>query len=61
LFIRATSPSTSTYPDVEAALAKAESLGGTRVMGPEKVMESIEIGLFHDPEGHLVGVVNPEM
>jgi predicted enzyme related to lactoylglutathione lyase len=46
-------------PDVEAALAQAESLGGSRVFGPEKVMEQIEIGLFHDPEGHLVGVVNP--
>jgi predicted enzyme related to lactoylglutathione lyase len=44
-------------PDVEAALAKAESLGGTRMMGPEKVMDTIEIGLFNDPEGHLVGVV----
>ncbi len=44
--------------DVEAALAKAESLGGSRMMGPETVMESIEIGLFNDPEGHLVGVVN---
>ncbi|MGH2993250.1 MAG: VOC family protein [Solirubrobacterales bacterium] len=45
-------------PDVEAALAKAESLGGSRMMGPDKVMEGIEIGLFNDPEGHLVGVVN---
>jgi predicted enzyme related to lactoylglutathione lyase len=44
-------------PDVEAALAKAEGLGGSRVMGPEKVMEEIEIGLFNDPEGHLIGVV----
>jgi uncharacterized protein len=44
-------------PDVEAALAKAESLGGTRMMGPEKVMDTIEVGLFNDPEGHLVGVV----
>ena len=44
-------------PDVEAALAKAESLGGSRVMGPEKVMEQVEIGLFNDPEGHVVGVV----
>ena len=44
-------------PDVEAALAKAESLGGSRVMGPEKVMDALEIGLFNDPEGHLVGVV----
>jgi hypothetical protein len=44
-------------PDVEAALAKAEGLGGTRLMGPEKVMDRIEIGMFNDPEGHLVGVV----
>jgi predicted enzyme related to lactoylglutathione lyase len=44
-------------PDVEAALAQAESLGGTRMMGPEQVMETIEIGLFNDPEGHTVGVV----
>ena len=44
-------------PDVEAALAKAESLGGSRMMGPEKVLEGTEIGLFTDPEGHVVGVV----
>jgi predicted enzyme related to lactoylglutathione lyase len=44
-------------PDVEAALAKAESLGGTRMMGPETIMDSIELGHFTDPEGHLVGVV----
>jgi uncharacterized protein len=44
-------------PDVEAALAKAESLGGSRMMGPEQVMEEIEIGLFTDPEGHVIGVV----
>ena len=47
-------------PDVEAALAKAESLGGSRVIGPEKVMEQIEIGLFTDPEGHVLGVVKGE-
>jgi uncharacterized protein len=44
-------------PDVEAALAKAESLGGTRMMGPDEVMEGLVIGLFTDPEGHTVGVV----
>jgi predicted enzyme related to lactoylglutathione lyase len=44
-------------PDVEAALAKAEGLGGTRVMGPERIMDMVEIGLFNDPEGHLIGVV----
>jgi predicted enzyme related to lactoylglutathione lyase len=44
-------------PDVEAALAKAESLGGSRMMGPDKVGDQVEIGLFTDPEGHVVGVV----
>lgn len=44
-------------PDVEAALAKAERLGGTRMMGPDKVMEGLEIGLFNDPEGHTIGVL----
>jgi uncharacterized protein len=44
-------------PDIEAALAKAESLGGSRMMGPSKVGEQVEIGLFNDPEGHTVGVV----
>jgi uncharacterized protein len=44
-------------PDVEAALAKAQDLGGTRMMGPEQPMEGLEIGLFQDPEGHLIGVV----
>ena len=45
-------------PDVEAALAKAESLGGTRMMGPDKVPEAgIEIALFSDPEGRVIGLV----
>ncbi len=44
-------------PDVEAALAKAESLGGTRIMGPEDVMGQIILGQFTDPEGHMIGVV----
>ncbi len=43
--------------DVEGSLTKAETLGGTRVMGPMEVPEGPEIGLFNDPEGHLVGVV----
>lgn len=44
-------------PDVEAALVKAESLGGTRTMGPEQVTDDTQIGQFTDPEGHLIGVV----
>jgi predicted enzyme related to lactoylglutathione lyase len=44
-------------PDVEAALAKAESLGGTRVMGPEEVMDGLVLGQFKDPEDHVIGLV----
>ena len=44
-------------PDVEAALAKAESLGGSRMMGPEEMFEGTIIGQFADPEGHVIGVV----
>ena len=43
-------------PDLEAALVKAESLGGTRIMGPEKVMEGVEVAIFLDPEGHAIGL-----
>jgi uncharacterized protein len=44
--------------DVETALQKAESLGGTRRMGPDPIPGTdIQIGHFTDPEGHLVGVV----
>ena len=44
-------------PDVEAALAKAESLGGKRMMGPDQVPEGPVIGQFQDPDGNTVGVV----
>jgi uncharacterized protein len=47
-------------PDVEAALQKAEGLGGRRVMGPELNEEAaLVIGDFTDPEGHLIGVAGP--
>lgn len=44
-------------PDVETALARVEALGGTRLMGPDKVMEGVEIGVAHDPEGHVIGLI----
>ncbi len=43
-------------PDVEAALQKAESLGGTRQLGPERAPTGLVIGHFTDPAGNLVGV-----
>jgi uncharacterized protein len=44
-------------PDVEAALQKAESLGGTRAMGPDQAPGTgLVVGHFKDPEGNLIGV-----
>lgn len=44
-------------PDVEKALSKAESLGGKRVMGPDKSPgTSLVVGHFVDLEGNLVGL-----
>jgi uncharacterized protein len=43
--------------DIGATLAKAESLGGTRRLGPERVEgRDLVIGHFTDPEGNLIGV-----
>ena len=43
-------------PQVEAALQKAESLGGTRRLGPERAPTGLVVGHFTDPEGNVVGV-----
>jgi uncharacterized protein len=49
--------------DVEAAFAKIEARGGSRMMGPQNVRmpdgNSITIGLFRDPEGRTIGLVDP--
>ena len=47
-------------PDVEAALEKAESLGGRRRMGPEGTPGTLVVGQFTDPEGNLIGVAGTE-
>jgi uncharacterized protein len=47
--------------DVEQALAKAESLGGSRVMGPAKRPDGgVTVAHFTDPEGNLVGLAGPQ-
>ena len=43
--------------DVAAHLKKAEAAGGTIVMEETQVMENTIIGLFADPEGHVVGLL----
>ena len=47
-------------PDVEAALQRAESLGGTREMGPVTSPNGLVVGHFKDPEGTLIGVAGAE-
>ena len=42
--------------DIEAAMQKAESLGGKRIWGPMEVPNGPTIGHFADPEGHVVGL-----
>ena len=42
--------------NVEAALQRAEELGGTRVMGPARSPNGLVVGHFKDPEGTLIGV-----
>jgi predicted enzyme related to lactoylglutathione lyase len=47
-------------PNVEAALRKAENLGGTRRMGPEQAPGiDLVVGHFTDPEGNLIGLAGP--
>jgi predicted enzyme related to lactoylglutathione lyase len=46
--------------DVAAALEKAESLGGTRAMGPVRSPGGdLVVAHFTDPEGNLVGLAGP--
>jgi len=47
-------------PNVEAALQRAEALGGTRVMGPATSPSGLVVGHFTDPEGTLIGLAGAE-
>lgn len=44
-------------PDVALALEAVERRGGTKMMGPSEVRGGPVIGLFEDPEGHVIGLV----
>ncbi len=46
-------------PDPEEHLKKAEELGGRRLMGPMEVPDGPTIAHFADPEGNVVGLVEP--
>jgi hypothetical protein len=42
--------------DITAYLDKAVSLGGKVFMPETEVMDGVVIGLFADPEGHIIGL-----
>jgi uncharacterized protein len=42
--------------DVQGALDKAESLGGSKMMGPMDLPMGGTIGIFNDPEGNMIGL-----
>jgi len=43
-------------PDVTASLEKAVALGG-KVITPRTVLPDVILGVFEDPEGHVLGLV----
>jgi len=49
----------SQVEDVTAALQRIEELGGKTVMPSMSIPGGPTIGLFHDPEGHLIGLAVP--
>ena len=46
--------------DPQAALDKAEALGGKTVQPVMTIPDMVTLALFADPEGHVVGVVASE-
>ncbi len=44
-------------PDVMASLKQAETLGGKVVMPRTALPGETTVGVFEDPEGHVVGLV----
>jgi len=45
--------------DINAALDRIESKGGQKAFGPHTIPDGALIAGFTDPEGHLVGLVQP--
>jgi uncharacterized protein len=45
--------------DVTASLAQAEQLGG-RIVMPRTVLPEVTLGIFADPEGHTIGLVEAQ-
>jgi uncharacterized protein len=46
-------------PDITASLAQAQQLGG-RIVMPRTVLPGVTLGIFEDPEGHAIGLIEPD-
>jgi hypothetical protein len=46
--------------DINSALATIEAKGGKKVFGPHSVPDGGTIAGFPDPEGYLIGLVQPQ-
>ena len=46
-------------PDINAALSKAESMGGKTVMPETEIPDMVTFALFADPEGIAIGLMQP--
>ena len=44
--------------DLQAALDKAETLGGRVVMPPTEIPNVVTMAMFSDPDGNVIGLVN---
>jgi len=44
---------------VEATLATAEAHGATKLFGPHVIPDGATIAAFSDPEGHVIGILQP--
>ena len=43
--------------DLEKSLARAEELGGRRIMGPAPIGEMGDVAMFSDPDGNPIGLL----
>ena len=46
--------------DIAASLAKAEELGGKRIMDPIPIPGVGQMVMFSDPEGQMMGMIQHE-
>jgi len=44
-------------PDLQAALDRAEQLGGKTVMAPMEIPDAVTMAMFADPLGNVIGLI----